>query len=136
MEIFDLNYIQGLVNEEYADYSIYKSESELFRNKIVGGYKISLVFDDFAKDELKHIARINRFFNLRLKPEIRVIPKIISLRETLNMHLKRELEALNIYKTIIKKSLNENVDLTPIIEVAKEEEKHYNTIKKYLSLIV
>lgn len=135
MELFDLSYIQGLINEEYADYSIYKNESKLFQDKVVNGTDISLIFNEFAKDELKHIARINKFFGVSLKPQARIIPSIKSLKENLQMHLERELNAINIYKVILTKSVKNSFDLKLIREILREEEKHYFIIKKYMNSI-
>lgn len=132
--MFDKDYIKGLINEEYADYSIYESEAELFKNKIVNGSSISNIFLKFANDELKHVNKLKQIFDLNMVPEKRIIPKMNSLRETLRMHLMRESEAIKAYNDIIKECKDKNIREV-LSQIITDEEKHYREIKKYLLLI-
>ncbi|MCX7905162.1 MAG: ferritin-like domain-containing protein [Elusimicrobiales bacterium] len=136
MEIFNNEFLQGLINEEFADYYIYKYEAEHFYNKILNGKEISNVFLEFSKDEIRHIERINKIFKTEIHPVKRIIPKIKNLRETLKMHIVREGKAIKIYKAIKELLLvYDNLDVDILDEIISEEEKHYNLVKKYLLLI-
>ncbi|MCX7641351.1 MAG: ferritin-like domain-containing protein [Elusimicrobiales bacterium] len=136
MGIFRNEFIQGLINEEFADYYIYKYEAEHFYNKILKGKEISEVFLEFSKDEIRHIERINKIFGTEIRPVKRIIPKITSLRETLKIHIIREGKAVKMYKAIKELLLvYDNLDIDILDEIISEEEKHYNLVKKYLLLI-
>lgn len=127
----NLRYIKGLINEEYADYSLYHNEADLFKNKIVGGEKIAEIFINFSFDEIRHIEKLRKIFDIADKPLRRKIPMIRSLRETLRRHLERESIALKEYRAL-KTLLNDENKVKMIDEIIADEEKHYSTIKKYL----
>lgn len=131
----DLKLIKGIINEEYADYFLYKNESELFARKIVDGKKISDVFSAFALDEIKHAQRIMQIFGITEKSRVRKIPPFKSLREVLRRHLLRELESVKLYNKLKLSAIDDNYKVKVIDDIIKEEERHYEIIRKYLLII-
>ncbi len=131
---FKIEYIYGLVNEEYSDYSLYKKESELFRNKIVNGKNIADVFKAFGSDEVRHAEKLIASFKIVKRPKIREILTSHSLRQTLRRHLIREKEAIEAYRRLKVMFLGSDIE-SVINDILSDEEKHYETIRKYLLLI-
>ncbi|GAB4034161.1 MAG: hypothetical protein Fur0012_14280 [Elusimicrobiota bacterium] len=132
--VADISLMQNLANEEIADISLYRNESKLFSDKIIGGKRIADKFIEFASDETNHLLALNLLSGKSLKNKVRIIPPFSSLRKNLKVHATREKESIKLY-TLLMLTLKNNNHKKIISKIIEQEEKHLRTINRYLLLI-
>lgn len=98
MELNEL--LEGLINEEFADISIYTGEAGLFAEKLVGGRRIAETFSAFAREETEHARALMKISGGTGGIQARKITVGSSLRQCLAMHIKREAVAITLYKKL------------------------------------
>lgn len=129
----NIKLIEGIVNEEWTDISLYTAESHLFKEKIIGGDRISETFINFAADENRHIEILLKLFPGISFKKRKIFP-YQSLRKNLRLHLIREQESIFLYQEL-SKLLKGNKEAEIISQIIKNEETHLKRIKRYLFLI-
>ncbi len=99
--------------------------------------EIADVFEDVAVTEMKHAEKIaERLFYFDVVPTTK--PDSIkvggSLKEMLEADAKAEVEAIDLYKTIIKQAASEGDTTTRLLfeEILAEEEDHHDTFTTLL----
>ncbi|MEW6012607.1 MAG: ferritin family protein [Elusimicrobiota bacterium] len=123
--------LKGIINEEKVDVFLYATESELFKNKIVGGKAISETFSDFAAEEAEHIKTLLSLCKKRINVKYRKIIPFKSLRKNLRVHLVREADSVKLYEVFLN-SVSGYEEKEAIKKIIENEKKHLSVIKKYL----
>jgi len=98
MELNEL--LDGLINKELADVSLYKGEAGLFADKVVGGERIAEVFSRFAREEAEHAGALMAIAGRKSGSPARTIAAGSSLRNSLEMHANRETTGITIYRRL------------------------------------
>jgi rubrerythrin len=132
MEISEL--ISGIMNEEFADISLYRAEAELFAAKIVNGKRIAQTFQAFAEEEAEHARALMRLAggNRDIKP--RKIAAGSSLRGCLEVHKRREAMSVNFYRQLILQTTVTEHKLM-LKGILSQESEHLREIMKYLGAL-
>lgn len=98
MELNEL--LEALLNEEFSDISIYTGETRLFAEKLVGGHRIAETFSAFAREETEHARALMKIAGKTDGIQARNIAVGSSLRQCLDMHVRRETTCITIYKKL------------------------------------
>jgi len=132
MEISKL--ISGIMNEEFADISLYRAEAELFAAKIVGGRRIAETFRTFAGEEAEHARALMSLTgeNGDIKP--RKIAAGPSLRQCLEVHKRREAMSVSFYRQLILQTTVPEHKLM-LKGILTQENEHLRQIVKYLAVL-
>jgi rubrerythrin len=126
--------IDGLINEEFSDISIYTGEARLFTDKIIGGHRIAETFAAFAREETEHARALMRIIGKTEGIQSRKIEVGSSLRKCLEMHVRREATAVTLYKKLLP--LLTAPDHKMIIKgIIAQEAEHLLAAKDYLMKI-
>ncbi|MFN3551028.1 MAG: ferritin-like domain-containing protein [Endomicrobiia bacterium] len=130
--------LQEILEFEYTDIFIYNNEANLFKEKIKGGEKLAEIYKDFALEELTHADNISKqISSLGRKPlwEYKNIFVSNSIRESLKLHLEREIKAYKAYTELIKQI--EDREFKILLKGIRDNEKqHIEQISKFLKKIV
>ncbi|MEW5952022.1 MAG: hypothetical protein GX447_04580 [Elusimicrobia bacterium] len=126
--------IQALANEEIADISLYKKESEMFSKKIISGKRIGDIFSKLAEEEEYHLKALSEISGRNIKFNIRKIATSSSLKKTLLVHIKREEESVRLYEETAKSCENE-IKRKIFLKIAEQERKHLKIMSRYFLLI-
>ena len=123
--------LDGLINEEFSDISIYTGEAVLFTDKLVGGNRIAETFSAFAREEMEHARALMKLASRTGGIRARNIAVGSSLRQCLAMHVKREAVAVTLYKRL-STILTEPDHKLIIKGIIAQEAEHLRTAKDYL----
>ncbi len=99
--------------------------------------EIADVFEDTAITEMKHAEKIaERLFYFDVTPTTKPDPIKVggSIREMLEADAKAEVEAIDLYKAIIKQAASEGDTTTRLLfeQILAEEEDHHDTFTTLL----
>lgn len=126
--------LKGIINEEKVDIFLYATESELFKNKIVGGKVISEIFSNLAAEEAGHIKTLLSLCKKRINVKYRKIIPSKSLRKNLRVHLVREADSIKLYEVFLNSVFGYG-EKEAIKKIIENEKKHLSIIKKYLLML-
>ena len=129
MELNEL--LGGLINEEFSDISIYTGEARLFAEKLVGGRRIAETFSAFAREETEHARALMKITGKTGGIQARNIAVGPSLRQCLEMHIRREAVAVTLYKKL-SAILTEPTHRLIIKGIIAQETEHLRAAKDYL----
>ncbi|MCB4792873.1 MAG: ferritin-like domain-containing protein [Elusimicrobia bacterium] len=121
-----VNLLHDALEKEYNDAFLYLKEAEIFKKKIVGGDKLSIVFENFSKEEFRHADRVAmKIIELGSKADYNFRPVAIepSLRDTLRSHTEKETQAYFVYGRLIE--LCDDTDFNIILKGIRENEKEH-----------
>ena len=123
--------LEGLINEEFSDISIYTGEARLFAEKLVGGHRIAGTFSAFAREETEHAQALMKITGKAGGIQPRKIAVGPSLRQCLEMHMRREAVAVTLYKKL--SAMLTAPDHKLIIKgIIAQETEHLRAAKDYL----
>lgn len=129
MELNEL--LDGIINEEFSDISIYTGEARLFADKLVGGSRIADIFSAFAREETEHAQALLKIAGRPGVIQPRRIEVGASLRKSLEMHVRREAVAVTLYNRLA--GLLTEPDHKLIIRgIIAQEMEHLRAAKDYL----
>jgi rubrerythrin len=123
-----LEILQELLEAEYTDIFVYNGEAELFRKKIKEGDRLAKLYKDLALEELSHADLISKkILELNEKPvwEYKNIFLSNSIRESLKIHLEREIAIYRKYSDLIEQI--EDKEFKTILKGIRENEKEHIT---------
>ncbi len=132
MELTEL--ISGIMNEEFADISLYRAEAELFSTRIVGGRRIAETFQTFAEEEAEHARALMSLAGVNKDITPRKIAAGSSLRQCLEVHKRRETMSVGFYRQLIQKTSVPEQKLM-LKGILIQETGHLRAIMKYLSAL-
>lgn len=132
MELNEL--LEGLLNEEFSDISIYTGEARLFADKLVGGNRIAETFSAFAREEMDHAHALMRITGKADGIAARTIEVGSSLRKSLEMHVRRETTAITIYNKLLG-MLTVSEHKLLVKGIITQETEHLRAAKDYLAKI-
>lgn len=129
--------LQQILEIEYIDIFTYNNEAKLFKEKIKDGEKLAKIYKDFALDELTHADIISKYISsLGEKPiwEYKNIFVSKSIRESLKVHLAKEIKAYQTYTDLIKQIEDREFKLL-LKGIRDNEKEHIETITEFLKKI-
>lgn len=129
-----LKKLQEVLEIEYTDIFTYNNESELFKLKLKDGEKIANVYKKFVLDELVHADIISQHISLLGgKPvwEYKNIFVSKSIRESLKVHLEREIKSYHSYTELIN-LVDDRKFKTELKGIRENEKEHIEKITKIL----
>ena len=126
--------LEGLLNEEFSDISIYTGEARLFAAKLVGGHRIAETFSAFAREETEHAHALMKITGKTEGIEPRKIEVGPSLRKSLELHIRRETLGITIYKKLLG-ILTEPDHKLVVKGIIAQEMEHLRAANDYLRAI-
>lgn len=123
--------LEGLLNEEFSDISIYTGEARLFAEKLVGGHRIAETFSAFAREETEHAHALMNITGKIVGIAPRKIATGPSLRKCLDLHVRRETLGITIYNKLLPMLTAPEHKLV-IKGIIAQEIEHLRTAKEYL----
>lgn len=138
MEIKELlKKLQEILDLEYSDVFIYNNEAELFKLKFKDVENLIKVYKEFALDELTHADIISKQISLLGEKPIWEYKNIFtsnSIRESLKVHLEREIKSYQIYTEVIK-SVQDREFKILLKGIRENEKEHIEKIRNILKKI-
>ena len=124
-------FLGTILNEEFTDISIYNGEAALFADKIVGGSRIAETFLAFAREESEHAHALMKIAGKTEGMMPRKIEVGPSLRQSLELHIRRETLSVSIYQELLG-MLTEPHHKMMIKGIIAQEIEHLRAAKDYL----
>ncbi len=135
--IFLVKKLQEILEFEYTDIFTYNNEANLFKEKIKDREQLFQIYKNFALEELTHADIISKqISSLGEIPfwEYKNIFVSNSIRESLKLHLDREITVYKTYIDLIKQV--EDRELKILLKGIRDNEKgHIEQISKFLKKI-
>ena len=126
--------LEGLINEEFLDVSIYNAEAGLFADKLIGGTRIAEIFSAFAREETEHALALMKITGKKGGVKTEKISVGSSLRQCLEMHVKREILSISTYNGLLG-MLAAPEHKMMIKGILAQETEHLRAVTDYLAKI-
>ncbi|HBB67239.1 MAG: hypothetical protein A2X28_11465 [Elusimicrobia bacterium GWA2_56_46] len=126
--------LEGLINEEFLDVSIYNAEAGLFAEKLIGGARIAEIFSVFAREEAEHALALMKITGKKGGVKTEKISVGSSLRQCLEMHVKRESLSVDTYNELLERLAAPEHKMI-IKGIIAQETEHLRAAKEYLAKI-